>query len=81
MDEILTSPTCSQSVPLLSIVIPAYNAAADLSACLDSLIGQIPVSHEIIVIDDASTDDTAEVARQYGVRLFQKSTKSGPASC
>ncbi|MFM7317326.1 MAG: glycosyltransferase [bacterium] len=81
MDEILTSPTCSQSVPLLSIVIPAYNAAADLNACLDSLIGQIPVSHEIIVIDDASTDDTAEVARQYGVRLFQKSTKSGPASC
>lgn len=81
MDEILTSPTCSQSVPLLSIVIPAHNAATDLRACLDSLKGHVPVSHEIIVIDDASTDDTAQVARLSGVRLFQKSAKSGPASC
>lgn len=81
MDEPLASPTCSLSAPVLSIVIPAHNAASDLRACLNSLQGHVPVSHEIIVIDDASTDDTAKVARTFGVRLLSKTTKSGPAAC
>ena len=84
MDETLTSPTCSSDhndlQPLISIVIPAYNAAADLRACLASLQGQLPPGSEVIVINDASTDITADVARQYGARLFTREQRGGPAS-
>lgn len=81
MDETLTCPTCDFSSPFVSIVIPAHNAEVDLAACLGSLAGHVPVSHEIIVIDDASTDATAEVASSFGARLLSKKVKSGPASC
>lgn len=81
MDETLTSPTCSTPPVFLSIVIPAYNAAHDLSACLESLKTIKDLSFEVIVVNDASTDDTPQVAARYGVRLFSKLVKSGPASC
>lgn len=42
----------------LSVIIPAYNSAATLAALLDSLVGQAAEHDEIIVVDDASTDDT-----------------------
>jgi N-acetylglucosaminyl-diphospho-decaprenol L-rhamnosyltransferase len=51
----------------LSIVIVSFNARADLLRCLASLTDAPPAcSHEIIVVDNASTDGSAEAARQHG---------------
>jgi glycosyltransferase involved in cell wall biosynthesis len=47
--------------PLASIVVPSYNYGPYLGECLDSIFGQTVSDFEVIVIDDASTDDTARV--------------------
>lgn len=53
------------NIPELSIVIPVYNIEAQLSMCLDSVINQSYKDTEILVIDDASTDSSAEIIRKY----------------
>lgn len=54
--------------PAISVVIPAYNAAATLPRALDSLLAQTWPAHEIIVVDDGSADATAEVIEQFTQR-------------
>jgi len=49
----------------ISIIIPAYNAGATLREALDSVQAQNHAPHEVIVVDDGSTDDTADIARTY----------------
>jgi GT2 family glycosyltransferase len=51
-------------MPTVSVIIPAYNAAATLPATLASLRSQTWTDWEAIVVDDGSTDDTAAIARQ-----------------
>ncbi|MGH9521628.1 MAG: glycosyltransferase family 2 protein [Terriglobales bacterium] len=58
--------------PLVSILIPAFNSEAWIADTLRSAIGQSWERKEIIVVDDGSTDRTAEVARSFepqGVRV------------
>jgi glycosyltransferase involved in cell wall biosynthesis len=54
--------------PLVSILIPAYNAASWLAQTLDSALAQTHPHCEIIVVDDGSTDSTLAVARSYESR-------------
>ena len=54
--------------PLVSAVIPAYNVAAWLPACLDSLLAQDHEAIEAVVVDDGSTDSSAEIALAYAAR-------------
>ncbi len=54
---------------LISVVIPAYNAQQSLPATLDSLFAQTWPTLEIIVVDDGSTDRTADVLASYGDRI------------
>lgn len=51
----------------LSIIVPVYNMAADgkLEYCLNSLVGQTAGDYEIIAVDDASTDHSLEILREY----------------
>src|SRR4051812_10472186 len=51
--------------PLVSIVIPAYNAERWIAYTLQSAIGQTWPHKEIIVVDDGSTDRTGEIARRF----------------
>ena len=51
--------------PLVSILIPAYNSEAWIADTLQSAIGQSWQRKEIIVVDDGSSDRTAEVARRF----------------
>jgi GT2 family glycosyltransferase len=58
--------------PLVSILIPAYNAEKWIGYTLESAIGQTWPRKEIIVVNDGSTDGTAEVARKFessGVKI------------
>ena len=53
---------------MISIVIPAYNAAATVGRCLDSLLAQTYRDFELIVVDDGSTDSTAQIISAYAER-------------
>ena len=64
---------------MISVIIPAYNAAQTLPACLAALQGQTRPPGEIIVVDDGSQDQTAQVARAYGVQLLEQ-PHQGPAA-
>ena len=61
------------SRPLTSVIIPCYNAARFLPEAVASVRAQDWAPLEILVVDDGSTDDSAEVARRLeGLRLIQK---------
>ena len=56
------------SSPLLSVVVLVYNTAPYLAECFDSLLSQSLQDIEIIAIDDASSDDSWAICRQYEAR-------------
>jgi len=64
---------------MISVIIPAYNAAGFLPACLAALRQQTHPPDEIIVVDDGSTDSTAEAAQALGARVISI-LHSGPAA-
>jgi glycosyltransferase involved in cell wall biosynthesis len=67
------------AAPAITVIIPAYNAAGYLRECLEHL-ARSTVSHECIVVDDGSTDDTATVARSFGAAVMQTpKSRCGPA--
>ena len=51
----------------LTVIIPVYNRPTEIMRCLDSIASQTLRPARIIVVDDGSTDNTAEVARRHGV--------------
>lgn len=53
------------TVPGVSVVIATYNYGRYLAGALDSVLGQTVGDFEVVVVDDGSTDDTAEVVRPY----------------
>jgi len=52
--------------PLVSIIIPAYNAERYIARCLRSAVDQTCKNIEILVVDDGSTDETAEIVKSFG---------------
>lgn len=71
------------SQPLLSFVIPVYNAHFSIEHCLDSIISQVDVPYEIICVDDGSTDESADMLDAYVSRYANISVlhivNSGPS--
>jgi glycosyltransferase involved in cell wall biosynthesis len=77
MSEIRTQP------PKVSILIPVYNRETLIGECIQSALDQTFTDFEIIIADNASTDGTWEVCRQYAakdkrIRLFRNDTNIGP---
>lgn len=54
--------------PLVSVIVPVYNAAKYLSTCLDSICNQTLQELEIIVVNDGSTDNSGEIAEEYAAK-------------
>ena len=66
--------------PTVSVIIPCYNGEALIRRCLDGLISQTYPTFEIVVVDDASTDGTLGVLKEFpSVRLVQNVENRGPA--
>jgi len=71
----------ANKLPLVSIVIPAYNAAGYIAATVDSARAQDYKPKEIIVVDDGSTDATAAICARYGRRIkYIKQKNAGPGA-
>lgn len=51
--------------PLVSVIVPVYNAAETLNVCLDSIYGQTYSHMELVIVDDCSKDNTLEVVSCY----------------
>lgn len=64
---------------MISVVIPAYNAAATLDECLRAIGRSDYADHEVIVVDDASTDDSGDIAIRYGCRIVRMKENVGAA--
>ena len=69
----------------ISVVIPAYNIANELTKCLESLCSQTMLNnlYEVIIVDDCSSDHTFEIARYYAeketnVRCYKLTENGGP---
>ncbi len=65
---------------LISVVIPTHNRSARLSECLDALLAQDYSDYEIILSDDGSTDNTAQVAAKYPRVKYIRNERRGPAA-
>ncbi|MFT4020653.1 MAG: glycosyltransferase family 2 protein [Acinetobacter sp.] len=63
----------------LSCIIPAYNESPRIAKVLDAVCGH-PRIHEIIVVDDLSTDNTAEIAQRAGVRVIRLDHNQGKSN-
>jgi peptidoglycan-N-acetylglucosamine deacetylase len=64
------------TLPSISVVVPAYNEEYMLPECLKTLKDQdYKGTYEIIVVDNASTDATAQIARSFGCKVLHESVK------
>lgn len=67
--------------PRFSVVIPTHNRAHIIQYTLGSVFGQSFTDYEIIVLDDGSTDNTAEVMKQFEGRVqYVRQVNSGPGA-
>jgi glycosyltransferase involved in cell wall biosynthesis len=62
-------------LPLVSVVIPCYNSARYLGETIESALLQTYPQIEIIVVDDGSSDETACIARSYGVHYIYQTNR------
>jgi glycosyltransferase involved in cell wall biosynthesis len=69
--------------PLVSILIPAYNASQWLATTVRSAIGQTWDHKEIVIVDDGSTDDTFAIARSFesdAIRVYTQKNQGAAAT-
>ena len=64
----------------ISVIIPVRNGGASFAQCLEALACVDYGAYEVVVVDDASTDDTAALARKRGCKVVSMDRQSGPAA-
>ncbi|MFQ5509847.1 MAG: glycosyltransferase family 2 protein [Leptospirillia bacterium] len=75
--------TKRNATPRISVIIPAYNRAATIRRALDSVLAQTLGDFELIVVDDASTDDTVVLVESFSdprIRLLRHATNRRAAA-
>lgn len=63
--KIALEPSRQESTPLVSVILPTYNAAAYLGKAIDSILAQRYRHFELIIVNDGSTDNTQELLSEY----------------
>ncbi len=71
-------PVASALLPAISLLIPARNEEANIAAALDGALNSTGVEFELIVLDDGSTDRTAEIVAGYAARDHRVRLEHGP---
>jgi hypothetical protein len=67
--------------PLVSVIIPAFNAAGTIDDALSSVVGQTYPNVEVFVVDDGSADATADVAARWGTKVtVVRQSNRGPGA-
>ncbi len=66
--------------PNVTAYIPCFNGAAYLSDTISAILNQSRPPDELLIIDDGSTDDTAEIAAKYPVRIIRHQQNQGLAA-
>ena len=67
--------------PIISVVIPAYNAERTLAATIQSVLHQTYQDFEIIIVDDGSIDETPSIAQSFGQQVRHiRQARSNPAT-
>ncbi len=70
----------AESGHMISVIIPCYNAEPFLAEAIESVLKQTRPVGEILVVDDCSTDRSAEIARSYGARVISMDCNRGHAA-
>lgn len=68
------------TTPFISVIVPVYNGRAFLHQCLDAIFASDYPSFEVIVVDDCSTDGSADLSLKKGATVISTAKRSGPAS-
>jgi len=63
----------------ISVIVPVYNGAKTLAECLRAIFASDFADYEVIVVNDASTDDTAEIAQRFPCRVISFDKNQGAA--
>jgi glycosyltransferase involved in cell wall biosynthesis len=64
----------------ISVIVPVCNAAETLDLCLSAVCGSALEDHEVVVVDDASRDDSVMIAHKYPCRLIELKENQGAAA-
>src|SRR3982751_5869561 len=73
----------SNAEPAFSVIVPAFNAARTVERCLRSILDQSFSDFELIVVDDASSDDTVAIISKFRdprLKLLRTERNAGPGS-
>lgn len=65
--------------PYISVVVPVHNGGAVFARCLSALRQSSFRNWELIVVDDCSTDNSADLAAEFGAKVLKTSARLGPA--
>src|SRR5262249_49927925 len=68
------------AMPRVSVIIPTFNCARFLRQAINSALSQTYTDHEIIVVDDGSTDETGDLIAQYGSKVVYLYQSNGGVS-